>query len=441
MWGGRWRSRRSNRQDRRPACPSFQLPPRGVLPIGRKAIAHVAREQAAVSELGDRPVVHVLAGQDPGQHEIERRRLGEHPARRHPEDELALPEGEPEEAAGVGGRAVTLHASAQQREPAEHGVERIERTRPRDDQDLGARPSERRELVGDHARRATREPYGQEAAAEPFGLLLERSLEARPLPGVEALLGDSAERRRTEAAHGDEPARGARRRLDGANRALGDDQRRDLAFGDGLARLHWLPGEKGEDRHPLEHVHVPQRTPTDLEEPAAGRGERPLPAAVAFHLHAIADDRRRQPSPGVLLVEVTGLYREDVDLVPGRREQRCGGRRREARALLNGDLARRVAHVVAEHAVDEALERRRLPSLCDRLHAFRGLAESGWPLPPPRAAWISAMIARAISGAERAPRSRPIGTRTRLSWASLTPSSVRNVRIAAPRRDDPSIPI
>src|SRR5204863_6217032 len=144
---------------------------------------------------------------------------------------------------------------------------------------------------------------------------------------------------------------------------------------------------------------------------------------------------------GVLLVEVTGLYREDVDLVPGRREQRCGGRRREARALLNGDLARRVAHVVAKHAVDEALERRRLPSLRDRLHAFRGLAESGWPLPPPRAAWISAMIARAISGAERAPRSRPIGTRTRLSWASLTPSSVRNVRIAAPRRDDPSIPI
>src|SRR5437667_426607 len=144
-----------------------------------------------------------------------------------------------------------------------------------------------------------------------------------------------ASQRRLPGWAGAQPARGARRRLAGANRALGDDQRRDLAFGDGLARLHWLPGEKGEDRHPLEHVHVPQRTPTDLEEPAAGRGERPLPAAVAFHLHAIADDRRRQPSPGVLLVEVTGLYREDVDLVPGRREQRCGGRRREARALLS----------------------------------------------------------------------------------------------------------
>src|SRR5439155_1158804 len=87
-------------------------------------------------------------------------------------------------------------------------------------------------------------------------------------------------------------------------------------------------------------------------------------------------------APGVLLVEVTGLYREDVDLVPGRREQRCGGRRREARALLNGDLARRVPHVVAEHAVDEALERRRLPSLRDRLHRSGGReagAIGGWP--------------------------------------------------------------
>ena len=49
----------------------------------------------------------------------------------------------------MGRRAVALHASAQQREPAEHGVEWIERTRPGDDQDLGARPLERRELVGD----------------------------------------------------------------------------------------------------------------------------------------------------------------------------------------------------------------------------------------------------------------------------------------------------
>src|SRR5207302_5722338 len=127
--------------------------------------------------------------------------------------------------------------------------------------------------------------------------------------------------------------------------------------------------------------------------------------------------------------------------VPGRREQRRSGLRREARALLDGNLAGPVAHVVAEHAVDEGLGRRRLPSLRDRLHAVRGPAESGWPVPPLRAAWISARIARAISGAERAPRSRPIGTRIRLSWASLTPSSLRNVRIAAPRRDDPSIPI
>src|SRR3989454_5600205 len=41
-----------------------------------------------------------------------------------------------------------------------------------------------------------------------------------------------------------------------------------------------------------------------------------------------------------------------------------------------------VAHVVAEHAVDEALERRRLPSLRDRLHRSGGReagAIGGWP--------------------------------------------------------------
>src|SRR5947208_148145 len=141
---------------------------------------------------------------------------------------------------------------------------------------------------------------------------------------------------------------------------------------------------------------VGQRATADLTEAAAGRRKGPLPAAGALDLDALADGRGAEPAPPLLLVEVAGLQREEVDLLPGRREQRLGGLRHEARALRDGDLARPVAHVVAQHAVQQALERRRLPSLRDGLHALRGFAESGWPLPPPRTAWISAMIASAI---------------------------------------------
>src|SRR2546430_15193661 len=84
-----------------PAWRSFELPTRSVRPIGREAESHVAREQAAVAELGDRPVVHVLTRQDLRKHEVERRRLREHPTRGHAEDGLAAPEGEPQEAAGM----------------------------------------------------------------------------------------------------------------------------------------------------------------------------------------------------------------------------------------------------------------------------------------------------------------------------------------------------
>jgi hypothetical protein len=65
----------------------------------------------------------------------------------------------------------------------------------------------------------------------------------------------------------------------------------------------------------------------------------------------------------------------------------------------------------------------------------------GWPVPPARAAWISARTASAISGADLAPMSRPIGTRMRLSEASLSPSSTSSFRMAAPRRAEPSMPM
>ena len=112
-----------------------------------------------MAELGDRPVVHVLTRQDLRKHEVERRRLREHPTRGHAEDGLAVPEGEPQEAAGMRRSAVALHASAEQRESAEHGVERIERARAGDDEDLGPGASQRGQLVGDDARRAAREAH------------------------------------------------------------------------------------------------------------------------------------------------------------------------------------------------------------------------------------------------------------------------------------------
>src|SRR5262249_42534748 len=78
-------------------------------------------------------------------------------------------------------------------------------------------------------------------------------------------------------------------------------------------------------------------------------------------------------------------------------------------------LAGGVANVVTEHGTGQAVDAGRLASLGDRFHRVLIFAESGWPVPPARAAWISAMIASAISGALRAPRSSPMGTRTRLS--------------------------
>jgi len=151
----------------------------------------------------------------------------------------------------MGRRAVALHAGAQQREPAEDGIERIERARPGDDQHLGAFASERRQLVGHDARRAAGVVDGEKATPEPLDLLLQRRLEPRALLGVEALLRDRADRRRSEAAHRHEPVRVTGDLLDGAQRLGGNDERRDLALADRLAGLDRLGFEEREDRNPL----------------------------------------------------------------------------------------------------------------------------------------------------------------------------------------------
>src|SRR5262249_34588352 len=109
----------------------------------------------------------------------------------------------------------------------------------------------------------------------------------------------------------------------------------------------------------------------------------------------------------------------------------------DERALAECDLAVGIADVVAEHPPDQQIGRRAVAALCNRFHV-RLLRER--PLPPVRTAWISARMASAISGAERAPRSTPTGPCTRASASALTPSSARWRKIVAPRREEPSIP-
>src|SRR2546427_719991 len=92
---------------------------------------------------------------------------------------------------------------------------------------------------------------GEKATPEPLDLLLQRRLESRALLGVEALLSDRADRRRSEAAHRHEPLRVTGDLLDGAQRLGGNDERRDLALADRLAGLDRLGFEEREDRNPL----------------------------------------------------------------------------------------------------------------------------------------------------------------------------------------------
>src|SRR5262249_32849642 len=332
--------------------------------------------------------------------------------------------------------------------------------RTRDDQHLGAVAPEGRQRVGHDARRAARVLDGQEAPAEPFDLLLQRGLEARALLGVEALLRHHADRRRPEAVDGHQAARGAGDLLDGGDRLGGGDERRNPAPSPRLARLDRLRVEQREDRDAFERVGIRQREAAHAQEPPARRRERPLAARVALHLDAVAHDDRGQPLAGFFLVQVVELDDQQVNLLPRRLEQGLRARRGETGTLLDRDLPRPVADVVTEHPVDQPFEGRRLATLGDRLH-WSGVRESGsdrgWPAidaswrrgraligmpePPARTAWISAMTASAISGADLAPMSRPIGTRMRFSDASFSPSSTRSFRMAAPRRWEPSMPM
>src|SRR5262249_15672093 len=187
------------------------------------------------------------------------------------------------------------------------------------------------------------------------------------------------------------------------------------------------------------------------------RAQGPLSAGVALPLDAVAYHRRGQPLAGFLFVQVSRIDGQQVDLVPRRGQEDLRGGLGQAGALLDGDLRRGVADVVAENLAHQALERGPVAPLGDRFHDLalgaepdgpetgtlsrRGFVLIGWPVPPPRAAGIAAIPAGAISGADFAPMSSPIGTRTRLSAASLSPSSARSFRIAAPRRIEPSMPM
>src|SRR2546421_665376 len=116
---------------------------------------------------------------------------------------------------------------------------------------------------------------------------------------------------------------------------VGAPARRRAASSAGAARgrPQGVAVEESEDRDALERVRVGRRATADFKEAPSVRRKGPLPAAVALDLDAFADGRRAEPAPPLLLVEVAGLQREEVDLLPGRREQRLRVLRREARAL------------------------------------------------------------------------------------------------------------
>jgi hypothetical protein len=135
----------------------------------------------------------------------------------------------------------------------------------------------------------------------------------------------------------------------------------------GLDRLRF---EEGEDRDALERVGVAQRLAPHFQEPPARRGERPLPAGVALHLDPVADDRGGQPPARFLLVQVARIDGEQVNLLPGRGQEDLRGGLGQPRALLDGDLRRGVADVVAEDLAHQTLEGRRVAPLGDRLHDF-----------------------------------------------------------------------
>jgi hypothetical protein len=118
---------------------------------------------------------------------------------------------------------------------------------------------------------------------------------------------------------------------------------------------------------------------TNLQEAPPCRGERPLPAGVALHLDAVADHRGRQPLTRFLFVQIVRIDGEQMNLFPGRLEENLRGGCGEPRALLDRDLAGRVANVVAEDLASQALGARRLAPLRDRLHDFELGADPDGP--------------------------------------------------------------
>ena len=84
-------------------------------------------------------------------------------------------------------RAVALHARAEERQPTEDGIQRIQRTGAGDDEHVGALGTQRLQLLGNAPRRRLGEPHTQQPAPEPVDLLPEGGLEPIALPGLASL--------------------------------------------------------------------------------------------------------------------------------------------------------------------------------------------------------------------------------------------------------------
>src|SRR3990172_9769294 len=163
---------------------------------------HLAREQAALTERGDLGVPHRLAREDPRQDEVERRRLGEHPAGGHADDLRLAPVRDQKQAAGVRGRAVPFHPPPHELQGAEDRIQRIQSARPRDDEEVGAFIPQSLQLLGDGLRASARVADRQGPGAEPVDLLPESRFEPLALLVVQALASQGAERQRLERGDG-----------------------------------------------------------------------------------------------------------------------------------------------------------------------------------------------------------------------------------------------
>src|SRR6185369_12359998 len=153
--------------------------------------------------------------------------------------------------------------------------------------------------------------------------------------------------------------------------------------------------------------------------------------------------RRGEARARRLLVEIAGLELEQMHLLPGQAEELRRGVVVEGAPLVDGDFPGGVADVVANHSPDQRRGRRVAAPDSDRFHLspLRTLSLMGMPVAPRCTSSTSAMMLSAISAADWAPRSSPMGTRTRVRASSATPSSRRRLRMAAPRRLLPSSPM